>query len=76
MSTIRDRLGHMTATQRLGSIQYLLIRATRRPISQAPFCLLRADQKREPFAMASIVIIVGHGRSNHPGIRLPKSELT
>jgi hypothetical protein len=32
MATIRDRLGHMTATQRLGSIKYLLLRANPRPV--------------------------------------------
>jgi hypothetical protein len=32
MAPIRDRLGHMTATQRLGSFQYLLIRANLRPV--------------------------------------------
>ena len=30
MATIRDRLGHMTATQGLGSIKYLLLRANLR----------------------------------------------
>jgi hypothetical protein len=35
MATICDKLGYMTATQRLGSIQYLLIRANRRPICWA-----------------------------------------
>src|SRR5271168_1785674 len=32
MATIRDRLDDMTATQRLGSIKYLLIRANLRPV--------------------------------------------
>jgi hypothetical protein len=32
MATIRDRLGHTTATQRLGSIKYLLMRANLRPV--------------------------------------------
>jgi hypothetical protein len=32
MATIRDRLGHMTATQRLRSIKYLLMRASLRPV--------------------------------------------
>jgi hypothetical protein len=32
MATIRDRLGHMTATQRLGSIKDLLMRANLRPV--------------------------------------------
>jgi hypothetical protein len=31
-ATIRDRLGHMFATQRLGSIQYLLIMGKLRPV--------------------------------------------
>ena len=32
MATIRDRLGHMFATQRLGSIQYLLFKGNLRPV--------------------------------------------
>jgi hypothetical protein len=32
MATIRDRLGHMFATQRFGSIQYLLIKGNLRPV--------------------------------------------
>src|SRR6202522_2525834 len=32
MATIRDRLGDMTATQRLGSIKYLLMRANLPPV--------------------------------------------
>jgi hypothetical protein len=32
MATIRDRLGDRTATQRLGSIKYLLMRANLRPV--------------------------------------------
>ena len=32
MATIGDRLGDMTATRRLGSIKYLLIRANLRPV--------------------------------------------
>jgi len=31
-SCIRDKMGHMTATQRLGSIKYLLLRANLRPV--------------------------------------------